>query len=235
MVVRARNLDIPRHISDYRMRVHTHTRFDTHAHAHAFRSSVRHISPLVSRHSPLPLARAPQALRALRSVRMRRWQRAPAISASRSSSSSTLQAPYRRPVCWPWVEPGSGVLWIGVSLCVAVFALHAAFFLSLGTATPLRGAGKKKKQDSDVSVALRPYFFGAAVSVRFSSLIRNKRNSAVLAVFASYDATKTPLLYCGLGRARLKYFKKQKAGPFGAAALQGIGDRGRKEGGAPRR
>ena len=30
-------------------------------------------------------------------------------------------------------------------------------------------------------------------------------------------------------------FKKQKAGPFGAAALQGSGDRRRKEGGAPRR
>ena len=32
-----------------------------------------------------------------------------------------------------------------------------------------------------------------------------------------------------------RWFKKQKAGPFGAAALQGSGDRGRKERGPPQR
>ena len=46
-----------------------------------------------------------------------------------------------------------------VSLCVAVFASHAALFFSLDTVNPLRGVGlKKKKQDFIVSVALRPYF-----------------------------------------------------------------------------
>ena len=54
---------------------------------------------------------------------------------------------------------------MAVSVCVAVFASYAAFFSSLDTAIPLRGAGKKKKQDLDVSVALRPYFLAGRAAL----------------------------------------------------------------------